>query len=57
MADDNIKKAQEIKKVLERYKVRMSDLRKRRDKAISKFLDKVRDKKIQEIRDEIKKYG
>ena len=56
MTNENIKKAQAIKKVLADYKIKMSDLRKRRDKIISKFLDKVRDKKIQEIRAEIKKY-
>jgi len=55
MTKDNYQKIKEIDNILDKYKTKMFFLRKKRDEVISNFLNKLKDRKIQEVRDSIKK--
>lgn len=48
-------KKQQIDVVLKNYTVKMADLRKRRDKIADNFRSALKEKKLRQLRDEIKK--
>ncbi len=54
MANDNIQKKKQIDDVLVKYSARMAVVKQKRDKIISDFLEVLKEKKLEELRNSLK---
>ncbi len=54
MANDNFQKKKQIDSVLAKYSTRMVSVKQKRDKIISDFLEVLKEKKLEELRNSLK---
>lgn len=56
MSNVNLEKKQEVDQIMTTYSTKMADILQRRDQVIQTFLEKVRQRRIQEIKNSLSKH-
>lgn len=54
MTNDNLRKKKQVDDILAKYNARMAVVKQRRDKIISDFLEVLKEKKLEELRNSLK---
>jgi predicted ATP-grasp superfamily ATP-dependent carboligase len=56
MSTANLEKKQEVDQIMTTYSVKVADIQQRRDQVIQAFLEKVRQRRVQEIKNSLSKH-